>query len=62
DYVLWRKSPGDFGGDPDGYNDWRANFGAPFEGSGNSAAIPEPATCLSVLIAASLVALCRCLR
>jgi hypothetical protein len=24
DYVLWRKSPADFGGDPDEYNSWRA--------------------------------------
>jgi hypothetical protein len=27
DYVAWRKSPNNFGGDPDGYNTWRANFG-----------------------------------
>lgn len=27
DYVLWRKNPGDHGGDPDGYNTWRQNFG-----------------------------------
>ena len=29
DYVLWRKSPGDFGGSPTGYNTWRSNFGNP---------------------------------
>jgi hypothetical protein len=29
DYVLWRKDPTNaaFGGDPGGYNTWRANFG-----------------------------------
>jgi hypothetical protein len=27
DYVLWRKDPTANGGDPDGYNTWRANFG-----------------------------------
>jgi autotransporter-associated beta strand protein len=27
DYVLWRKTPGSFGGDP-GYGVWRSNFGA----------------------------------
>jgi autotransporter-associated beta strand protein len=27
DYVLWRQSPGAFGGDPDGYNNWRQEFG-----------------------------------
>jgi hypothetical protein len=28
DYVLWRKDPASFGGDPGGYDTWRANFGA----------------------------------
>jgi hypothetical protein len=27
DYVLWRNNPGGNGGDPAGYNTWRANFG-----------------------------------
>jgi hypothetical protein len=27
DYVVWRKDPASFGGDPDGYNAWRADFG-----------------------------------
>lgn len=27
DYVLWRKDSTAYGGDPDGYNTWRANFG-----------------------------------
>jgi autotransporter-associated beta strand protein len=53
DYVLWRKSPGTFGGDPAGYNTWRANYGngGPGSGSGLSAGqVPEPTT----LIFASL--------
>jgi hypothetical protein len=27
DYVVWRKNPAMFGGDPAGYNTWRTNFG-----------------------------------
>jgi autotransporter-associated beta strand protein len=53
DYVLWRKSPGTYGGDPAGYNTWRANYGngGPGSGSGLSAGqVPEPTT----LIFASL--------
>src|SRR4051812_8039958 len=43
DYVLWRKSPGSFGGDPAGYTTWRTNFGLPGAGSGlGTAAVPEP--------------------
>ena len=46
DYVLWRKTPGSYGGDPGGYNTWRANYGTGFgSGSGSglaSAAVPEP--------------------
>jgi autotransporter-associated beta strand protein len=44
DYVLWRKNPDAFGGNPAGYNTWRSNFGNP-PGSGSSvspAAVPEP--------------------
>jgi len=55
DYVLWRKTPGSFGGTPAGFNAWRANFGAT-GGSGaslgSSAAVPEPGTCLLLLFAA----------
>ena len=28
DYVVWRKNPAGFGGDPAGYNTWRTNFGS----------------------------------
>jgi fibronectin-binding autotransporter adhesin len=50
DYVVWRKNPTVVGGgDPIGYNTWRANFGNP-PGSGSGSGInsgtsvPEPAT------------------
>ena len=46
DYVVWRKDPASFGGDPTGYNTWRANFGTMARaGAGQSAgAVPEPGT------------------
>ncbi len=50
DYVLWRKSPGDFGGDPAGYTTWFQNFGATAAGSG-SGAVPEPSSIVCVLFA-----------
>jgi hypothetical protein len=56
DYVLWRKNPNSNHGDPEGYNIWRANFGATAgAGSGASAnaAVPEPSSVL-LLIAAVL--------
>jgi hypothetical protein len=49
DYVLWRKNPGAFGGDPAGYNTWRTNFGRTSgSGSGAAAAAPEPVTLWSL--------------
>lgn len=45
DYVLWRNDPASFGGNPAGYNTWRANFGTGGPGSGSglgAAAVPEP--------------------
>jgi hypothetical protein len=47
DYVVWRNSPGNFGGDPGGYNTWRSNLGRT-TGSGamvsadSNIAVPEP--------------------
>jgi autotransporter-associated beta strand protein len=63
DYIVWRKSPADFGGDPAGYDTWRANFGATL-GSGNGAgggfavgqAVPEPASIVLLVLAAPLLA------
>ncbi len=55
DYVVWRKNPANFGGDPGGYNTWRANFGMMMPGSGGGQtinAVPEPsALCLTALLA-----------
>ncbi|MEX0643072.1 MAG: sialidase family protein [Pirellulales bacterium] len=50
DYIVWRKNPASYGGDPGGYVTWRQNFGAGRStGSGFSAvAIPEPNTFLLV--------------
>ncbi len=56
DYVLWRSDPDSNGGDPDGYNTWREHFGESAPGSGSSLrtrAVPEPSTCLLVLLALS---------
>jgi hypothetical protein len=45
DYVLWRKTPGSYGG-AGGYTTWRSNFSSPpGSGSGLSAStVPEPST------------------
>ncbi|MEX0613151.1 MAG: hypothetical protein WD229_13610, partial [Pirellulales bacterium] len=37
DYVVWRKTDGS----PEGYDEWRANFGNT-SGSGSLASVPEP--------------------
>ncbi len=60
DYVLWRKSPSSYGGSPAGYDTWRANFGRT-AGSGASSAlsvdtaVPEPTSCVLLLLAAFVV-------
>jgi non-ribosomal peptide synthetase component F len=54
DYVLWRKSPSTYGGNPAGYNTWRAHFGQS-AGAGSSlgsGAVPEPASWLLVCLGA----------
>jgi autotransporter-associated beta strand protein len=56
DYVVWRDTF--VGGNPDGYNTWRANFGT---GSGagtgahTSASIPEPGTLTLLTLGAILL-------
>jgi hypothetical protein len=64
DYVMWRKTPGLFGG-PGGYNTWRANFGESGGGgpdgvgrlttgfvryvtAGSAAGVPEPSSLILV--------------
>ena len=65
DYVLWRKSPGTFGGNPAGYNTWRANFGTGGPGAGSGLgggnSVPEPSALLLslVMVGSILVAGCR---
>jgi hypothetical protein len=58
DYVVWRKSPSNFGGDPDGYSTWRTQFG---QTTGNGAtiesAIPEP--CGPILLSSAVPAFLR---
>ncbi len=63
DYVLWRKSPNGFGGDPGGYDTWRSHFG---ESNGSSAtidstsnrAVPEPANLVLLAFAVPAVVFC----
>jgi hypothetical protein len=62
DYVVWRKNPGGFGGDPAGYNSWRANFGHPSgsgSGLGSNMAVPEPAALLLAVAGALLTCVAR---
>ncbi len=58
DYVLWRKSPDDFGG-PTGYNTWKTNFGMSNGGSGSATGVPEPGTLVFVALGFSLAIGCR---
>ncbi len=53
DYVVWRKS----GGSQDGYNAWRTNFGRTAgrgAGASTNAAVPEPASLILMILAASV--------
>jgi hypothetical protein len=47
DYVAWRHSPNDVGGDPGGYNLWRTNFSQTIDSDAalnadSQFAVPEP--------------------
>jgi hypothetical protein len=58
DYVVWRKSPSDHGGNPAGYNKWRTNFGATAGGSSDHAIshiVPEPTTVLLLVFGAAVM-------
>jgi hypothetical protein len=51
DYVAWRKS-----GSPQGYTQWRANFGGPTTGgAANAASVPEPAAVALLVVCAVAV-------
>ncbi|MEX2307490.1 MAG: PEP-CTERM sorting domain-containing protein [Pirellulales bacterium] len=50
DYVLWRKDPASFGGNPAGYNTWRTNFGAMAGSGGGAGAVPEPASVILMVL------------
>ena len=56
DYVTWRK----FDGTQEGYDTWRANFGAVSlaigagSGSSSSTTVPEPASALLLMLAAAI--------
>lgn len=55
DYVLWRKSPIQHGGNPGGYDTWHANFGTAAGAGGSpvaAPAVPEPAGFILVCIVA----------
>jgi hypothetical protein len=66
DYVTWRKDPSNNGGDPDGYNTWRQNFGKSLAGGSDSlnagGAAPEPATVVSIPLAIALLSAVRAPR
>ncbi|MEX0641704.1 MAG: hypothetical protein WD468_03335 [Pirellulales bacterium] len=52
DYVVWRKNPDSHGGDPDGYNTWRSQFGVSLgEGTLNNigVVVPEPGAALALI-------------
>jgi hypothetical protein len=60
DYVVWRKDPDSFGGDPAGYNTWASNFGAGGGAGSVSLAVPEPGTIIVAALAACLLlVICR---
>jgi hypothetical protein len=52
DYVVWRKNDGS----PEGFNEWRANFGN-IVGSGNSTitGVPEPVSASLLMLSIALL-------
>ena len=52
DYIVWRKSDGS----NEGYNEWRANFGTVYSGSGTgSTSVPEPSSAMLLVVASILL-------
>jgi hypothetical protein len=64
DYVLWRKNPGEYDGDPQGYLNWRANFGAAQAAGFASSAhqVPEPSVLIALVLAVAGVGYWRTRR
>lgn len=57
DYVGWRKTPNDYGGDPDGYITWRGHFGQTAgsgAGANANAAVPETTTLVLLTLGAAV--------
>jgi fibronectin-binding autotransporter adhesin len=62
DFVLWRNSPSSYGGNPLGFNTWRAHYGQTLgSGSGLSdllqapgGAVPEPTATMLLLLGLAL--------
>jgi hypothetical protein len=50
DYVLWRKDPANYGGDPGGYDAWRASFGVGSGSGASLASVPEPSPVVLVCV------------
>ncbi len=56
DYVLWRNDPASYGGAPNGYTTWRANFGSTSgsgSGLGSASQVPEPSCLLLAIVTGS---------
>jgi len=58
DYVMWRKNPAGFGGNPAGYTAWRNSFGLPGSGLG-AGPVPEPCGAIVAFIG---LAVCGAMR
>lgn len=58
DYVAWRNDPAAFGGNPAGYEAWRAHFGDTAAGGNSVAAagVPEPTTFALFALVLAIVA------
>jgi hypothetical protein len=54
DYVLWRKDPASYGGDPGGYDTWRANFGTGSGSGASLASVPEPSSAMLLVVVSIL--------
>jgi hypothetical protein len=58
DFVAWAKDPDSFGGDPAGYDEWKANFGEPGAGGGGIGAVPEPGSVVLAIVSLFMAGAC----